>query len=286
MKFFLLKPLLVMAVALLLVSVIANTTPTDSTQKNIQSFEHKANTELTQLNLFIAGTKADARSKFVELSMKKHSQSNPSSKRTAKTYYGIDVSHYQGDLLSVMRDNSHLSFVITKASNGSNEVDPMFYKNWQLIKKEGYMRGSYHFYMASDSPEKQARHFINTVGSWENNDMAPIVDIEKAGITKGTESKQLQQDIIRFLTYLEVHTKKLPMIYSNTAFAQQWLNNKEFARYPLWLADYSKEKKPTIPKAWQQQGALIWQRSDTYKIDSTYVDFDVFHGQLSQLTGE
>jgi len=51
----------------------------------------------------------------------------------------------------------------------------------------------------------------------------------------------------------------------------------------LWLAQYTKKSKPTLPKTWQEKGYKIWQKSDNYFIDSRNTDFDLFYGTKAEL---
>lgn len=287
MNILLLKPLLVLAIALILCCMIASTSPAHH-----------------QLNAFIEQAKIQARNEFdavaaryhaaktsVENDVKNAAENKVKNEFKNKfiTLYGMDVSHYQGDLLNVMNNEvkplHKLDFFIVKATQGTSDVDPMFSKNWQWLAQNKRRRGAYHFYVSGDDPVQQAQHFIATVGKWQAADIAPVVDIEAAGVSSKITSARLQTDLLHFLHTVEVATQKRPIIYSNTAFAQQWLNKSEFAHYPLWLADYTTAAKPVLPAIWQSTGQLIWQKSDQYKVDATKVDFDVFHGKLSQLTG-
>jgi|GEM_PF-1704826 len=287
MNILLLKPLLVLAIALILCGMIASTSPAHH-----------------QLNAFIDQAKVQARNEFdavaaryyaaktsVERDVKNAAENKVKNEFKNKfiTLYGMDVSHYQGDLLNDIGSDKKplhkLDFFIVKATQGVSDVDPMFSKNWQWLAQNKRRRGAYHFYVSGDDPVQQAQHFIATVGKWQAADIAPVVDIEAAGINPKTTSETLQTDLLRFLHTVEAATQKHPIIYSNTAFAQQWLNKSEFARYPLWLADYTTAAKPVVPDIWQSTGQLIWQKTDQYKVDATQVDFDVFHGKLSQLTG-
>ncbi|OUR97576.1 hypothetical protein A9Q81_12950 [Gammaproteobacteria bacterium 42_54_T18] len=62
------------------------------------------------------------------------------------------------------------------------------------------------------------------------------------------------------------------------------LTNPEFARYPLWIADYGKGISQ-LPSPWNHKGWLIWQYSQQGEIDgiSGDVDLDRFHSDTSTL---
>ncbi|MBL4604117.1 MAG: hypothetical protein JKY02_00165, partial [Flavobacteriaceae bacterium] len=114
--------------------------------------------------------------------------------------YGIDISSYQGDEVNFI--NTHkdsLGFVICKATQGAYFTDPNFHTNWPKIKKDGFIRGTYHFYMSKDNPITQANHFVETISSIENTDLAPIVDFENGGIDNSQSVKAVQNGLITFI---------------------------------------------------------------------------------------
>lgn len=199
------------------------------------------------------------------------------------THYGMDISHYQGDIVAQLKHHHQLSFIISKATQGASYVDPDFSNNWQVIRQHGFIRGAYHFYNASDNALTQAKHFTRVLSQWDDKDIAPILDIEQGSLTQSIEPEKLQKELLIFLTHIENTFAKRPIIYSNTAFAQKYLNNKKLAHYPLWLADYTKAKQPVLPDVWQEKGFKIWQKSQSYHLHSTPVDFDIYHGLLSDL---
>lgn len=202
---------------------------------------------------------------------------------------GIDISHYQGDFVTELAGNKTLDFVISKATQGLTYVDARFDDNWKMLKQEGHIRGAYHFYDASENAQQQALHFINTVGDINTADITPIVDIEGASLSKLGDHSTVQKTaliekgLFQLLADLEFHYGRKPIVYTNYTFAQKYLVNTKFANYPLWLAEYTSEQQPKIPNVWKESGFKIWQKSDTYKLDSTELDYDVFYGTRRQL---
>lgn len=294
MKTLLIKPIAVLVIALLLIGLIANSSPVHppSLPENAVQAEQMMVSEWGTLEAAIAHSTQQARQQFQTAAAKYHTSLNSLESHKDSptlTYRGIDVSHYQGDLLKDINQLQHLDFFIVKATDGITETDPMFQQNWQWLKQAKRLRGAYHFYQSQDDPIAQAEHFVTTVTAWQPDDIAPIVDIEAAGLSqkssKTHNSQQLQQDLLQFLAHVQSATNKRPIIYTNTAFAQQWFTNTKLAQYPLWIADYTQAASPTVPRLWQSQGALIWQKSDSYHVNSTQTDFDIFHGQRQQLTG-
>jgi lysozyme len=195
-----------------------------------------------------------------------------------KEYFGIDVSHWNGDIVSEISENSDISFVICKATQGEKIIDPQFKRNWALSKKRNKIRGAYHFYIYQNDPVKQASHFCDIVGDLQKTDISLILDIEELSLPKNNVNKvKLKTDLINFLEQVEKRTGRVPILYTDYSFANQYLNDIKFSRYPLWLAEYA-AKKPRLPIAWKKTGLMILQKSNDYSINSTKEDFDVFRG--------
>jgi lysozyme len=197
---------------------------------------------------------------------------------------GIDISKYQGDeidVLSMKKDK--LQFVICKATEGITYTDPKFSENWNAIKEKGFIRGAYHFYISADSPKDQAEHFLNTLKGLEPTDIPPIIDIEESGIDKSYAVEDVQESVLSLLQEIDKAINATPIIYSNTSFANKYLNNEAFANYPLWVADYDAKANPDIPSAWKTKGFTFWQKTDNYDLDGFTDDADVFNGDMEQL---
>ncbi|HEX8563516.1 MAG TPA: GH25 family lysozyme [Flavobacterium sp.] len=199
------------------------------------------------------------------------------------TFYGIDISHWNGDVAADIQSADKVTFIICKATQGEKGIDKDFTSNWELISKKKLIRGAYHFYDAQQDPGKQAEHFCNTVGKLQENDMPLIVDIEQASlpVKSKVDIKSLQSALLEFLQYVEKYSQKRPMIYTDYSFANNYLTGKSFSRYPLWIAEYTEKVKPVTPSGWPSY--KIWQKSSTYNLDSKMVDYDVYEGSIAGL---
>lgn len=199
--------------------------------------------------------------------------------------YGVDISKWNGDAASQIDPTDNISFIICKATQGSSGIDIDFDKNWKIIRNKKCILGAYHFYNTYEDPIKQAKHYWKTIGAVGKTDMIPIVDIEQLSLPKDGKGMpaQVQKDLLKFLRYIEDSSGHVPMIYTAPSFANKYLANTIFSKYPLWIAEYTKAKEPQIPVAWKGKGYKIWQKSDTYYIDSNIYDFDVFYGKKSDL---
>ncbi len=222
---------------------------------------------------------------FMEKLPKKESTPKPLPK--TGFFYGVDISHYNKDIVDKIDPSDSISFVICKATEGIHYRDSYFDYNWKRLKEKSIIRGAYHFYLVNVNPIKQANHYINVVKKWNPDDIMPIVDIEQHSISTSAKKKikkaKLQSDLLLFLKHVEKNTKRKPMIYVSKRFADKYLLNEKFAKYPLWIADYKSKKAPTLPKTWRNVGYKIWQKSSNYHIKSTREDLDVFYGKLEDI---
>jgi GH25 family lysozyme M1 (1,4-beta-N-acetylmuramidase) len=204
---------------------------------------------------------------------------------TISTLYGIDVSKYNGDVITEINAEDSLSFMICKATEGVTITDPDFLSNWQAMKTKGMIKGAYHFYRVNDDPRKQANHFWKTIQKIDSLDIAPIVDIEQGSIARSgvVDMMKLERELFQFLNYIETKSGRIPMIYTDLSFANTYLKHDVFARYPLWLAEYTSDDVPVVPHTWNKKGVRIWQKKDSYNIASHPTDFDVFFGSKTEL---
>ncbi|WP_028889422.1 GH25 family lysozyme [Tenacibaculum ovolyticum] len=197
--------------------------------------------------------------------------------------YGIDISKYQGDeITELSKQKDSLSFIICKATEGITYTDPKFSYNWKMIKEKSFIRGVYHFYRSDDDPIAQANHFTNTIGSIKKSDIPPIIDFEAGGIDVSQSVEEVQHTLKIFINQLEKTLDRKPIIYTSVFTGNKYLNDSFFANYKLWIANYNGEKSPDLPNTWKEKGWLIWQRSDSYKLDGVTDDLDMFNGSLEE----
>lgn len=192
--------------------------------------------------------------------------------------YGIDISRYQGNLKHELNRLNTLHFLICKATEGLYKVDPEFASNWQFIKEKGFVRGAYHFYHDKDNPIAQADHFLNTIKGMTNEDIPPVIDVEESSLKGLTNIRSFNHTLLVLLRHIAEKTKRKPIIYTDLHFANKYMVNDSLSNYPLWLAEYSKRTRPIIPRIWKKKGYIIWQKNDSYKINSGKADFDIFNG--------
>lgn len=203
--------------------------------------------------------------------------------KTFPSVYGIDISKYQGDEVDVLtRNKDSLVFVICKATEGVNLIDPDFRSNWQMIKQKGFIRGAYHFYHCGDDTILQSQHFLSALDSLSDTDFSPIIDVEETG-TNDCPPAVVQENLLGFIRQVEKGTGRIPMIYTDNNTAGRFITDPAFSRYPLYIADYVSAAQPAVPVIWATQEWTIWQKTDSLKLDGEYNDFDIYNGPVSNL---
>lgn len=193
--------------------------------------------------------------------------------------YGLDISHHQGEINweKFEKENPQetpVSFVYMKASEGRDHKDTRFDTNWEKAKEHGFTRGAYHYFSPYSTGLEQAKMFIGTV-KLEKGDLAPVIDVEEI-----PEDKTLfMQELKIFIAKIEEHYGLKPIIYSSKKYKRRYLNDKYFDRYPTWIAHYYVDTLE-VNQTW-----TFWQCSDRGRIPGIprNVDINIFNGELEKL---
>lgn len=187
---------------------------------------------------------------------------------------GIDVSYWNGSINWADVAAQNIDFGYVKATQGIDYKDQLFDEHWLSLGKNSIKRGAYHFYVPEDDPELQARFFINTVGSTDNKMLPPMIDLEDVSMDNISKS-EFQENVLRWLDLVEQHFHVAPIIYTYTYYAEQYLNNPKFARYKLWIAQYSDEKHPVLPPIWHSEGWHMWQYNSNDHLSGVNGSIDI-----------
>lgn len=189
---------------------------------------------------------------------------------------GIDVSQWQGyiDFEAVRRAGVELVYI--KASEGTDWVDPFFFRNYANASNAGLMIGFYHYLTAQSVEEAKAEayHFVETVQGLMN-DAKLVMDIEEIG---GLTHEEVNRIASTFLQAVQEYSGKTPAIYAGVDNALQVLCEK-FSVYPLWIADYD-VSQPTMNHAWKTWAG--WQYTDMGRVAGIqgHVDRDIFTEEM------
>lgn len=176
---------------------------------------------------------------------------------------GPDVSswqHVDGRMIDwhAVRAAGH-QFAMVKATEGIHYVNPYFIPDSILMRTAGVARGTYHFARPEIPPEPQAALYAATVlGQNGPLDLPPVLDLETTG---GLAPDALIDWTQRYLNTVQTLTGRTPIIYTYPHFWKTAMADTSiFARYPLWIADYSGGDEPEVPGNWATW--TFWQTTD------------------------
>ena len=192
---------------------------------------------------------------------------------------GIDISHHQGIIRWDELKSENVSFVIIKATEGGDYKDPLFEQNWANSKKSGYKTGAYHFYRLCKNGKEQAENFIAAVPNQPDN-LPPAIDLEFGGNCDTDKSHaQIQNEIQDFLTMLEDHYRKKPILYATREFYDEFVT-AHFKAYPLWIRDIYRQPRLENGRYWS-----LWQFANRAHLNGidTYVDLNVLNGRSYEM---
>lgn len=196
---------------------------------------------------------------------------------------GVDVSRYQGTIDWPVLAKQDLDFAYIKATEGSSHIDERFLDNWQAAEKTNLSIGAYHFFSFESEGEKQAQHFIDTVGSLSGK-LAPVVDVEFYGDTKKNPpaKEEVVKQLKKMLAALEEDYQVKPVIYTTYQVYYHYIKD-EFPEYPLWIRNVYYQPILTAGDTW-----MFWQYTDTAVLDGyqgseKYIDLNVFRGTEEEL---
>lgn len=205
--------------------------------------------------------------------------------------YGLDVSLYQGwiDWTSVMGRAREYRFVYAKATEGITYKDSFFAHNWTGAKAAGVKVGGYHFFHPSDDPVLQAENFSSVLKGvgMTGGDLRPVVDVEETriewasmGAVAGVKS------LTDFLHAMFSRTSAFPMLYTNVAFANEYLSKLDASIIPaVWIAAWrylvgspTPMQAPWLPNGWDQHKLKLWQHSPSGSVPGITgpVDLNLF----------
>lgn len=194
--------------------------------------------------------------------------------------HGIDISHHQGEINWKKLRNAEVKgepicFVFIKATEGKSLLDENFNDNFYQAQEYGFLRGAYHYFKPHISATDQAHYFLKQV-HLESGDLPPVLDIEERGTLT---IPQLRKAALTWLKKVEKQYGVPPIIYTNYKFKRDYLNTKDFDRYPYWIAHYYVSTL-SYKGAWR-----FWQHTDCGRLDGikNKVDLNIYNGSMYDL---
>lgn len=192
------------------------------------------------------------------------------------TVSGVDVSYYQGNVNFAQVKASGREFVIARTSDGTFQ-DPKFATYYADIKAAGMIRGSYHFFRASQDPIAQADAMLAKIGALDVGDLPPVLDVE---VTDGQSGSTVANGVVAWVNHVAAKIGRKPLIYTAPYF---WGSiGAPAVNADLWVANWQ-VNCPSVPGGWS--GWHFWQYADNASVGGIggAVDGDEFNGTLQEL---
>ena len=197
-----------------------------------------------------------------------------SDNNTNKTFNGVDVSKYQGNIDWTQVKNAGYSFAFVRVGYCDYQgpiaegKDPYFEQNMQNAIAAGLNVGIYVYSYATttSAAEVCAEQVINYAKNYKIT-MPIAFDFEDSK-TYASKGKATNTAICKaFLNKIQ-NAGYYAMLYTYTSFANSYLNMSDLSAFDLWIADYRGYVG--------YQGAYgIWQHSSTTKVPGISGNCDV-----------
>lgn len=195
--------------------------------------------------------------------------------------HGIDVSHHQGQIdwnrLSKTKvgKDAPVSFVFVKATEGKDFLDDYFNENFYQAREYGMLRGAYHYFKPDVDAREQAEYYLRQV-HLEEGDLPPVLDVEEIG---DLTPEELRKATLTWMHIVEERYGVHPILYTYYKFRRDYLNTKEFDKYPYWIAHYY------VPKLSYKGAWKFWQHTDRGQLEGIQekVDLNIYNGSMYDL---
>jgi lysozyme len=207
----------------------------------------------------------------------------PATRSSEFAVHGIDVSKYQGDIDWQAVKEAGVAFAFIKASEGGDNTDAKFQRNWAAAKAAGVPRGAYHFVYWCRPPHEEIANFKSVVPV-EADSLPPVLDVEATPESRSCKRTLYREEVLadmkQMLEAMERHYGKKPIIYSSVDFYQAILHENALSEYPIWVR--STKYHPQV--RYGSRKWTFWQyRSDGNVPGITgAVDQNAFHGSEEQ----
>ena len=200
---------------------------------------------------------------------------------------GIDVHDAQGAIKwSQVAQNNQFAFA--RGAYGTHP-DGRFKDNFSGAKANGLACGLYHFLRATQSYQQQADAMCKVLkqAGVGKGDLPPVLDVEDNPNYDGPWNPANNGAYLAgaklWLDQVSKAAQCTPIIYTRASFWSVLGNPTGFETCPLWVAHYTSNPAPMLPKGWSSYA--FWQYTEagtTPGVPGTG-DLDRFNGQQADL---
>jgi len=194
------------------------------------------------------------------------------------TLPGIDVSHHNGRIDWDAVDRAGIRFAFVRVSDAMYQ-DTEFDRNWGEARRVGIVRGVYQYFRPNRDPIAQADLMLRRMGALEDDDLAPVIDVEDdGGLSPATVAARVNQ----WVDYVRAATGRTPIVYTAYYFWRDEVGDADPRGAPLWIANYG-VSCPLVPDAWARW--TFFQHTETGRVPGIVgnVDRNWFDGDEADL---
>ena len=194
----------------------------------------------------------------------------------AKTFKGIDVSQFQGNIDFGKVRKSGVDFVIIRAGFGryAHQKDPFFEQNYKRAKAAGLKVGAYWYsYAASvEDAKAEAQTCINAIKG-KTFEYPIYFDLEER--SQFAKGRAFCNSLVKTFCNVLEHAGYWAGLYISRSPLQQYISASVAKRYALWLAEYgSKCNYGGTYGMWQYTSSgKVSGISGNVDMDICYVDY-------------
>jgi len=196
--------------------------------------------------------------------------------------FGVDLSHWQGEVDFAKMASAGVRFCFLKFTEGTTHVDERALDYLRAAHAQGIPAGAYHYFLPKYDPILQAEHFERSMAEHEAQAgpllLPPVLDVEVKA-----SAAVLKKTIFAFLEHVEKVRGVTPILYTSPGFWRSYVGRwDEIVHFPLWVAHYG----TTFPSQFYPWAKwLFWQYTSAGRIlgCAANIDLDLFAGSDGEL---
>lgn len=185
---------------------------------------------------------------------------------------GIDVSRWQGVIDWGRVATAGIRFAGIRATMGTGR-DDTFAFNWREAKRPTLQRMAYHYFVNNTPAMPQLENFLAALAG-DYGELPLVLDVEPAS-GQTINNRQSNTDAIRqWLTECSARTHHPIAIYTaGWAWPICTTVPAWSTEYPLWFAQYTVSRTPSLPHPWTRY--MAWQYSNGGRVDGIAGNVDL-----------